>query len=118
DLLSRTRPARRGLMPVRKAGVVVGVDTGGTFTDVILLDPASGRLVAAKTPSSPADPSQGFIAGIAAALDQAKLAGADVERVLHGTTVATNLILESKGPPTALLTTAGFKYALEIGRQD
>jgi len=105
-------------MPAGKAGPVIGVDTGGTFTDVILLDPASRRLVAAKTPSSPADPSQGFVAGIAAALDDAHLAGADVERVLHGTTVATNLILEQKGPPTALLTTSGFKYALEIGRQD
>src|SRR5437763_9063689 len=101
-----------------EARAVIGVDTGGTFTDVILLDPASGRLVTAKTPSSPADPSRGFIVGIGAALDQAKFAGTDVQRVLHGTTVATNLILEGKGPPTALLTTAGFKYALEIGRQD
>ena len=101
-----------------RAGAVVGVDTGGTFTDVILLDSASGRLTAAKTPSSPADPSQGFIAGIGVALGDAKLGGANIERVLHGTTVATNLILEQKGPPTALLTTAGFKYALEIGRQD
>jgi N-methylhydantoinase A len=105
-------------MPAPKPGAVVGVDTGGTFTDVILLDPASGSLTTAKTPSRPADPSLGFIAGIGAALDQVKLAGVGVERVLHGTTVATNLILEGKGPPTALLTTAGFKYALEIGRQD
>ena len=105
-------------MPESRAGAVVGVDTGGTFTDVILLDPATGRLLAAKTPSSPADPSRGFIAGIGIALDDAGLAGGAVARVLHGTTVATNLILEGKGPPTALLTTAGFRYALEIGRQD
>ena len=101
-----------------RARAVIGVDTGGTFTDVILLDPASGRLVAAKTPSSPSDPSQGFVTGIGTALGDARISGADVARVLHGTTVATNLILEGKGPPTALLTTAGFKYALEIGRQD
>jgi len=99
-------------------GAVIGVDTGGTFTDVILLDPVSGRLVTAKVPSSPADPSRSFVAGIGAALDQAGIEGADVARVLHGTTVATNLILEGKGAPTALLTTAGFKYVLEIGRQD
>lgn len=106
------------IVRTKTPGAVIGVDTGGTFTDAILLDPATGRLVAAKTPSSPADPSRGFITGIGAALAEAGLAGRDVARVLHGTTVATNLILEGKGPPTALLTTAGFRYALEIGRQD
>jgi N-methylhydantoinase A len=105
-------------MESRRPGAIIGVDTGGTFTDVILLDPASGRITTAKTASTPADPSRGFSAGIAAGLDQAGLAGEAVERALHGTTVATNLILENKGAPTALLTTAGFKYVLEIGRQD
>src|SRR5690348_13170415 len=97
---------------------VIGVDTGGTFTDVILLEAAGGRLVGTKVPSSPADPSRSFAAGIGAALQEGGLPGEAVERVLHGTTVATNLILEGKGAPTALLTTAGFKYVLEIGRQD
>jgi N-methylhydantoinase A len=105
-------------MAVAVPGAVVGVDTGGTFTDVILLYPASGRLVMAKLPSSPADPSRSFAAGIAAALERAVIGGGAIGRVLHGTTVATNLILEGKGAPTALLTTAGFKYVLEIGRQD
>jgi N-methylhydantoinase A len=100
------------------SGAIIGVDTGGTFTDVILLDPISGRIVTAKVPSSPADPSRSFVAGIAAALDQAGVDGSGVARVLHGTTVATNLILEGKGAPTALLTNTGFKYVLEIGRQD
>jgi N-methylhydantoinase A len=99
-------------------GAVIGVDTGGTFTDVILLDPASRRITAAKTASTPTDPSRGFRAGIEAAFDQAGIAGEGIDRVLHGTTVATNLILEGKGAPIALLTTAGFKYVLEIGRQD
>jgi N-methylhydantoinase A len=103
---------------VGRPGAVIGVDTGGTFTDVILLDPASGRIVTAKTASTPADPSRGFSAGVESALEQAGLGGKAIERVLHGTTVATNLILEGKGAPTALLTTAGFKYVLEIGRQD
>ena len=99
-------------------GVVVGIDTGGTFTDVTLIDIASGRIVNAKTPSTPSDPSAGFADGIAAVLKSAGRSGADIKRVLHGTTVATNLILEGKGAPAALLTTAGFRYVLEIGRQD
>jgi N-methylhydantoinase A len=106
---------------VRKAGApgaIIGVDTGGTFTDATLLDPRSGAVWNAKTPSTPADPSQGFGNGLAEVLKVAGLSGSDVARVLHGTTVATNLILEGKGAPAALLTTAGFKYVLEIGRQD
>ncbi|MBX9700467.1 MAG: hydantoinase/oxoprolinase family protein, partial [Acetobacteraceae bacterium] len=97
---------------------VIGVDTGGTFTDVTLFDPATGRFTVAKTPSTPEDPSEGFGNGLAAVLDAAGMAGAQVGRVLHGTTVATNLILERKGPPAALITTEGFRYVLEIGRHD
>ncbi|MEZ5815652.1 MAG: hydantoinase/oxoprolinase family protein [Hyphomicrobiaceae bacterium] len=100
------------------AGAVIGVDTGGTFTDVTLLDVETGRLFTAKTPSTPDDPSRGFSDGLAAILQTAGRAGSDVVRVLHGTTVATNLILEGKGTPAALLTTKGFRYVLEIGRQD
>jgi N-methylhydantoinase A len=101
-----------------RPSAVIGVDTGGTFTDVILFDAANGRPITAKTPSSLTDPSRSFLASIEAVFDQAGVAAADVARVLHGTTVAANLILEGKGAPTALLTTAGFKYVLEIGRQD
>jgi len=97
---------------------IVGIDTGGTFTDVTLLDAVTGRIWTAKTPSTPDDPSRGFGNGIAEALTAAGLTGADIARVLHGTTVATNLILEGKGAPTALITTEGFKFVLEIGRQD
>jgi N-methylhydantoinase A len=100
------------------ARLIVGIDTGGTFTDVTLLDPASGRIWTAKSPSTPSDPSRGFGDGIAESLKAAGLTGADLARVLHGTTVATNLILEGKGAPAALVTSAGFKYVLEIGRQD
>lgn len=99
-------------------GAVIGVDTGGTFTDVTLFDPATGRLVVAKTPSTPEDPSEGFGNGLAAVLQAAGMDGAAVGRVLHGTTIATNLILEHKGPPAALIVTTGFKYVLEIGRHD
>ncbi|HJU32026.1 MAG TPA: hydantoinase/oxoprolinase family protein [Hyphomicrobiaceae bacterium] len=102
----------------QREGVIIGVDTGGTFTDVTLLDPVTGRIWSAKTPSTPDDPSRGFGSGIGEALAAAGLSGSDVARVLHGTTIATNLILEGKGARTALITTAGFKYVLEIGRQD
>ena len=98
--------------------IVVGIDTGGTFTDVIALDLATGRLSTAKTPSTPHDPSIGFADGIEAVQKLAAASGGDIARVLHGTTVATNLILEGKGAPAALLTTAGFRYVLEIGRQE
>ena len=101
-----------------RARVIVGIDTGGTFTDVTLLDPATGRVWTAKTPSTPSDPSQGFGNGIAEVLKVSNLTSADIARVLHGTTVATNLILEGKGARAALITTDGFKYVLEIGRQD
>jgi len=96
----------------------VAIDTGGTFTDVTLFDRVSGAMWTAKTPSTPADPSQGFMNGIEAALRKASLEATDLAQVFHGTTVATNLILEGKGAEVGLLTTAGFKHVLEIGRQD
>jgi N-methylhydantoinase A len=98
--------------------LAVAVDIGGTFTDVTLQDPASGRAWRAKTPSVPADPSQAFITGVELALAEAGRDASTVTRVLHGTTVATNMILEHKGARTGLVTTAGFRHVLEIGRQD
>jgi N-methylhydantoinase A len=100
------------------AAFTVAVDIGGTFTDVALHDGRSGRIWRAKTPSVPADPSQAFLAGLRLALDAADRSAADLERVLHGTTVATNMILEGKGARAALVTTAGFRHVLTIGRQD
>jgi N-methylhydantoinase A len=96
----------------------VAIDTGGTFTDVTLFDRESGRMWTAKTPSTPSDPSIGFMNGIEAALEKASLSAGDLAQVFHGTTVATNLILEGKGADVGLVTTAGFKHVLEIGRQD
>ncbi|MBN8956509.1 MAG: hydantoinase/oxoprolinase family protein [Rhizobiales bacterium] len=101
-----------------QAKAIIGVDTGGTFTDITLLNPATGEVWNAKTPSTPLDPSQGFGNGITEILSTSGLAGSEIARVLHGTTVATNLILEGKGAKAALLTTRGFKYVIEIGRQD
>jgi N-methylhydantoinase A len=103
---------------VRSAGYAIALDVGGTFTDVALVHEASGRLWVTKTPTTPGDPSTGFIEGIDKALRLAGVEPAALRHVLHGTTTATNAILESKGAPTALLTTAGFRDVLEIGRHD
>ncbi len=100
------------------AAYSVAVDIGGTFTDITLADAASGQTWRAKVPSTPAAPSDGFMAGVRAVLAAADVAPAAITRVLHGTTVATNLILEGKTARTALVTTTGFRHVLEIGRQD
>ena len=91
--------------------IVVGIDVGGTFTDIALLE--DGRLAVHKLPSTPADPSRGIVQGIAEA--GVNSAAADF---IHGSTVATNALLEGKGGRTALITTMGFEDVLEIGRQN
>jgi N-methylhydantoinase A len=102
----------------RSAGYAIALDVGGTFTDVALVHEPSGRLWVTKTPTTPDDPSTGFIGGIDKALRLAGVEPAALRHVLHGTTTATNAILEGKGAPTGLLTTAGFRDVLEIGRHD
>jgi N-methylhydantoinase A len=96
-----------------RAGRRLGVDVGGTFTDVVTVGDV-GRLEIAKVPSTPDDQSRGVLAGWLA------LAGAvpDVALFAHGTTVATNALLERRGGRTALVTTEGFRDIIEIGRQD
>jgi N-methylhydantoinase A len=96
----------------------VGVDIGGTFTDVTIVDAESGRTWTAKTPSTPRDPSVGFVTGVRKAVNGAAADPASVDRVVHGTTVATNAIVERKPTSLALVTTAGFRSVLEIGRHD
>ncbi|MEM6609295.1 MAG: hydantoinase/oxoprolinase family protein [Pseudomonadota bacterium] len=100
------------------AGLTLAVDIGGTFTDVALADTSTGQVWRAKTPSRPDDPSEAFLAGLRLALDAAGAAPENLAQVLHGTTVATNMILEGKGARAALVTTQGFRHVLEIGRQD
>ncbi|MBH64529.1 MAG: 5-oxoprolinase [Alphaproteobacteria bacterium] len=90
----------------------VGVDVGGTFTDVVLFDHAERRAIVAKVPSDPSNQSIAFMN----ALTKVGTKLNDVQRVLHGTTVATNAILEGKGSRVALLTTEGFRDIIEIGR--
>jgi N-methylhydantoinase A len=112
--------ARPRLAPRPAATLRIGIDTGGTFTDFLA---ASGtRLVSFKVPSTPRAPSQAILAGLARLLREL---GGDSKRILsgwqldlvHGTTVATNALLEGKGARTALIATAGFEDVIEIGRQ-
>jgi len=95
-------------------GIRLGVDVGGTFTDVVLV--ADG-LATAKVPTT-ADQSEGVLAGVEAACEAAGVDPADVEGFRHGMTVATNALLEGEGAETALVTTEGFRDVLAIGRQD
>ncbi|MCZ7587337.1 MAG: hydantoinase/oxoprolinase family protein [Gaiella sp.] len=93
-----------------------GVDIGGTFTDLCVVD--SDHVVAVgKTLTTPNDPSQGVETVLAETLERLGLRFADLELVVHGTTLVTNAIIERKGSPTALLTTRGFRDAVEIGRE-
>jgi N-methylhydantoinase A len=96
----------------------LAIDVGGTFTDCTFADAGTGATWVVKTPSTPSDLSDGFMAAVRKVLALAGRAPEDVIRVFHGTTTATNALLERKTPPTALITTAGFKYVLEIGRHD
>ena len=95
----------------------LGIDVGGTFTDLVLYDEATGALTVEKVPSVPADPSEGIVQGIVRLLRAAGVPAAAVQYVAHGTTVATNALLERKGARTALITTKGFRDLLEIARQ-
>lgn len=94
----------------------LAVDIGGTFTDIQVLDLVTGRLADYKAPSTPDDPSIGLIRGIRGAAERHRFRLDQVGMILHGSTIATNAVLERKLPRGALLTTAGFEDVLEIGR--
>jgi N-methylhydantoinase A len=96
--------------------VVLGVDVGGTFTDAVVYDGAG--LHTAKAPTTPGDEARGVRAAVAAALEVARARAGDIDRFVHGMTVGTNALLEERGAPTCLVTTAGFEDVIEIGRQD
>jgi N-methylhydantoinase A len=86
-------------------GLVIGIDTGGTFTDMVVLDPVSGRVDSLKTASTPSTPGRAIVN----ALSEGGIAGAEVEALAHGTTVGTNALIERKGCRVAFLTTSGFE---------
>src|SRR5262245_5396272 len=96
----------------------VGVDSGGTFTDICLVHEASGDIRVWKVPSTPDDPSRAIAAGVAEGLAKgAGDPGGAVAYFGHGTTVATNALIQHKGAPTGVITSAGFRDLLELGRQ-
>jgi N-methylhydantoinase A len=95
----------------------LGVDIGGTFTDLVLVDESTGALRVGKVLTTAKDPAHGVEQGIHALLDESRVAARDVRATVHGTTLATNALIERKGARTALLTTAGFRDALEIRRE-
>ena len=94
----------------------LGVDVGGTFTDLLLVHEETGDLSRVKTPSTPIDPSQGVLAGVKRILEQRDVSIQEVSQLMHGTTVATNAVLESKGARVGLITTQGFKQILHLAR--
>jgi len=97
-------------------GYRLGVDVGGTFTDLLLFDDKSGGSWRHKTPSTPHDSSEGILNGVEAVCAQAGLTPKDIEVFLHGTTVATNAVLEGKGARVGLVTTQGYRQIMQIAR--
>ena len=95
---------------------IVGVDVGGTFTDIFWLNEATGQCRVAKVPSTPDDQSRGFIEGVLAGAKKGGIPS--LANVVHGTTVGTNALLERKGAKTGLITTTGFRDILEMRRRD
>src|SRR5260221_6243441 len=95
----------------------VGVDVGGTFTDIVLVEETTGAILVAKVHTVPADPSQGCIDGIEKALSRHQVEPGELSFVVHGTTIATNTIIEGKGAKAGLITSEGFRDVLEIAYQ-
>ena len=100
-------------MTIVTSGKIIGVDVGGTFTDLVMLDGDTGRIRLAKTPTT--QENQAF--GVLAALDQAGAELASIDLIVHGTTTTTNAVLERKLARTGLITTGGFRDILELGRR-
>lgn len=95
----------------------VGIDIGGTFTDFLLFDGATGRFSIAKTLTTPDEPARAVAAGLAQLSDQTGIPVEQIDQIVHGTTLVTNALIERKGAVTALITTKGFRDALEIARE-
>jgi N-methylhydantoinase A len=120
-------PARAPAPPPRRSeevrrrgpagtGYRLGVDVGGTFTDLLLIDERTGHPVTAKVPSTPQDSSIGVLNGIERICQQAGINPADISHVMHGTTVATNTVLTGSGARVGLIVTKGYKQVLQIAR--
>ena len=95
----------------------LGVDIGGTFTDAVMMDEATGEIRLVKMSSTPSDPSVGFMDVIERILRESEVPARNISYNVHGTTVATNTIIEGKGAKAALIATEGFRDVFEIARQ-
>src|SRR5688500_1449599 len=95
----------------------IGVDVGGTFTDLVLHDPARDLVHTGKLLTTPEDPSVAIIAGLSRILQETELKSADLHSLVHGTTLITNTIIERTGATVGLLATEGFRDTIEIGRE-
>lgn len=111
-----TRPISLAILELSK--MHIGVDTGGTFTDIVAFDPVSGKLITRKVSSTPENPAVAVLQGLQNILEQTGTSPKTVDHLVHGTTVVTNAVLQGKWARTALITTAGFRDVLEIGRQN
>ena len=98
-------------------GTRIGIDIGGTFTDFLLFDGETGRFSIAKTLTTPDEPARAVSTGIEQLSEQTGITVEQVEQIVHGTTLVTNALIERKGAVTALITTKGFRDALEIARE-
>src|ERR1700733_10626819 len=95
----------------------IGIDTGGTFTDIVAVDAGSGAMRVTKVASTPANPAIGLVRGVHKILDDMGAGVADVAGLAHGTTVATNALLQGRIDSLGLIVTGGFRHILEIARQ-
>ena len=95
----------------------IGIDVGGTFTDFFALDTASGEVRLHKRPSTPSNPADAIIHGLKELCAAAGIEAPQISRIIHGTTVATNALIQRRGGRVAVITTRGFRDLLEIGRQ-
>jgi N-methylhydantoinase A len=118
-LVGRGAAGQQPRMLTRESGLSwsIGADVGGTFTDFFALDEVSGGVRLHKRPSTPDDPGRAILEGVAEIGARAKIAGAAIHRLAHGTTVGTNALIQRAGGRIALITTRGFRDLLEIGRQ-
>ncbi len=94
----------------------IGIDVGGTFTDLIYVDLQTGAQGIHKVSTTPDDPSQGVITGLTELMVQGAIAPSDIAQVFHGTTTATNAVLEARGARAGMITNEGFRDVLHIGR--
>jgi N-methylhydantoinase A len=113
--MGRRMPADRAA--TRQPRLRIGIDTGGTFTDVVAVDEVTGELTVTKTPSTPADPAQGFMTGLAKILGLLGAEPGEIATVSHGTTIATNQLLAGDIGELGFVTSEGYEFMLEIARQ-